>query len=153
MFEIKKKVLISRDVTCIDISHYFRNNRTTFLKDHQISAEWLNYKRNDPQGWYEKPIYGKESTYNNCIVAEYFLKTHTIEVVYFEGAMLDGYPQEKRCKWVLNVPESAVKLLEELEIYFDSKLIFIAGYIHEQQMEQMRKRNIDKILKTLLTPD
>ena len=93
--------------------NHFMIIRKAFKPADVTSAVWCDYRGQNPTLW-GPPDMWKESTFDQCVVWEYNVETRELTVWMRNGDMLDGRPNDLRCKWTFIVDEYATTLVDEL---------------------------------------
>lgn len=118
------------------------------------SAEWLDFRgwtNNSPKTHYlpAPPDFQKESTYQDCITATYILETGLLELVMWDGDSMEGYPTDKRCKWVFLIDPTTTFFTKTIAPKIERRMEMRAEEIFEEREAKRVKNAIAAILRDL----
>ena len=123
------------------------------LKPEVKSSEWLDYRRRDHSStsYYrpEPPDYQTESTYQDCIAATYNLKSRLLELIMWDGDSMEGFPTDKRCKWVFEIDTTTDFFKKTIAPKIERRMEMRAMEIFEEREAKRVKDAVAAILQEL----
>lgn len=122
------------------------------LKSGTIQVVEAKFASTNSRGWNGKaaPDFLEESTYEDCVSFQVNFKENTIKVLFYNGDMMHGQPQELRCWWILKVDlfdyEGVHILLQRI---IDDMILDLREKELKAIEQKARQRILDKLISQI----